>query len=270
MLRAAAAALLCLAVGLAHGAEPTIAATNSHVLVSKNDGSVVAWGSDFLGKLGSGRAIVRDAPVQLAGVPAIQQVAAYTYGFHVVARDSNGRVWTWGQNDFGQLGFRIPSTVVSPWTRGSTVDHTVYEHASIIKFIADNWGLPYLTLRERMTNSIESAFGGFTSFDPDPAFIPYEAPLHTYVEPTLEMLGIKTEDVTGHVGEIVGGVPIPVSRRKPSPPAPSAAAAAGGCDMYKLAESGFLDRLKVRTDYRFEDSYLRSRPELLAEAKAAL
>src|SRR5690606_15809626 len=28
-----------------------------------------------------------------------------------------------GDDDFGQLGFRVPSTIVSPWTRGATVDH---------------------------------------------------------------------------------------------------------------------------------------------------
>ena len=67
-----------------------------------------------------------------------------------------------GLEDFGQIGFRVPSTIISPWTRGSgAVDHTTYDHASVVRFIQDNWDLPNLTLRSASTNSIEHAFRGF-------------------------------------------------------------------------------------------------------------
>jgi phospholipase C len=150
-----------------------------------------------------------------------------------------------GQNDFSQLGFRVPSTIISPWTRGNAVDHTTYEHSSIIKFIAQNWGLPFLTQRQRSTNSIGRAFNGFRQFDPDPAFVPYEAPLHLLLEPTLEQIQSQV-------------------------PATAAASARPDSDLHRLAETGFLDNLKVNLDHRFEDSYMHSRPELLAAAKASI
>jgi hypothetical protein len=166
-----------------------------------------------------------------------------------------------GKEDFGQLGFRIPSAIMSPWTRTprgkkSAVDHTVYDHASIIKFVSDNWGLPYLTARHSGTNTIEKAFRGFRSFDPDPSYVPYEAPLHVVAEPTLE-------DPTRNVEAITGLLPVDL-------PTSSAPALTEGSDLHVLAAMGWFDDLPVNTDLRFEDSYLRSRPELLADALASL
>jgi phospholipase C len=132
-----------------------------------------------------------------------------------------------GEEDFGQLGFRIPSTIVSPWTAkkppgaGNRVDHTVYEHTSILRFISENWDLGYLNLRHRSTNSIEHAFRGFREFKPEAAFTPYEAPPDLLLEPTIEPY-------------------------------------AGQSDLHRLAETGWFDGRSVRTDWRFEDSFRRS------------
>lgn len=129
-----------------------------------------------------------------------------------------------GEDDFAQLGFRIPSSIISPWTRGPRVDHTVYEHSSIGRFIADNWGLAYLNARHAGTNSIETAFRGFADFDPDPGFVRYTAPLELTFEPTIE-------DLQRNLGGSVS-------------------------DLHLLADTGWFDDLPVRTDWRFEDSFL--------------
>jgi phospholipase C len=156
-----------------------------------------------------------------------------------------------GDNDFGQVGFRIPSTIVSPWTRrAGAVDHNTYEHASILRFISDNWNLPYLTRRQASTNSIENAFGGFATYEAEASFVPYEAPLGLLLEPTLD-------------GELPSS---PLSVASP----PSVASASEGSDLHRLADIGWFDKLPVRTDWRFEDSFMKSRPALLAEARAAL
>jgi len=42
-------------------------------------------------------------------------------------------------------GFRVPMIVVSPYARRGFIDHNTMDHNSIIKFVASNWGLPYLT-----------------------------------------------------------------------------------------------------------------------------
>jgi hypothetical protein len=46
-------------------------------------------------------------------------------------------------------GTRIPTLVVSPYTKPGTVDHTYYDHASVLKFIERNWFLSPLSLRSR-------------------------------------------------------------------------------------------------------------------------
>jgi phospholipase C len=138
-----------------------------------------------------------------------------------------------GVDDFGQLGFRIPSSVVSPWTRGERVDHTVYEHTSIVRFITENWGLPYLTLRHRHTNSLESAFGGFRSFDPTHGFVPYRAPAHLLLEPTLEAAGLPLDSL----------LPAPARTLEQN-------------DLFRLADTGWFDGLGLDLDHRLEDGFL--------------
>jgi len=47
--------------------------------------------------------------------------------------------------DFTQYGVRVPAVVVSPLIPGGTVDHTVYDHTSILKTITQLFGLGPLT-----------------------------------------------------------------------------------------------------------------------------
>jgi acid phosphatase len=51
--------------------------------------------------------------------------------------------------DFFGDGTRIPIIAVSPYAKKGFVDHTYYDHASVIKFIEWNWGLPKLSARSR-------------------------------------------------------------------------------------------------------------------------
>ena len=53
--------------------------------------------------------------------------------------------------DFFGDGPRIPMLVVSPYARRGTVEHTYYDHASMLKFIERNWRLPPLSARSRDT-----------------------------------------------------------------------------------------------------------------------
>jgi phospholipase C len=39
------------------------------------------------------------------------------------------------------LGTRTPFLVISPWAKSNSVDSTITEQASVVKFIEDNWGL---------------------------------------------------------------------------------------------------------------------------------
>ena len=51
------------------------------------------------------------------------------------------------------LGFRVPCIIVSPWTRGNplnpTVNHTVFDHTSVLKLIESVFNVAPLAARER-------------------------------------------------------------------------------------------------------------------------
>lgn len=51
--------------------------------------------------------------------------------------------------DFFGDGTRIPLIVVSPYAKHGYVDHTYYDHASLLKFIEANWMLPTISNRSR-------------------------------------------------------------------------------------------------------------------------
>ena len=51
--------------------------------------------------------------------------------------------------DFFGDGTRIPFIAVSPFAKKGFVDHTYYDHASVLKFIEKNWSLPTISARSR-------------------------------------------------------------------------------------------------------------------------
>jgi len=60
-------------------------------------------------------------------------------------------------DDIG-LGFRVPMLVISPYAKKGYVDDAEGEFSSPLKFIEDNWGLPYLTRRIERTHNFEHVF----------------------------------------------------------------------------------------------------------------
>lgn len=51
------------------------------------------------------------------------------------------------------LGFRVPVVVASPFTLGGGVNHTQFDHTSILKLIEWRWGLAPLTSRDASTQT---------------------------------------------------------------------------------------------------------------------
>lgn len=52
------------------------------------------------------------------------------------------------QGRFDRLGIRVPFIVVSPYAKRHYVSHTVYDHASIARFVEARFGLPAMTARD--------------------------------------------------------------------------------------------------------------------------
>ena len=135
--------------------------------------------------------------------------------------------------EFGKLGFRVPTHVISPYSAGGRVDKNVYDHTSILKFIETNWGLMPMRdwdpgTRDPGERNIVKAFGSFTydgesrdRFLDTPA---YEAPAAANVP------------CEGH------GTPV--------------------ADLFQLVDNGWMATYGFRTDFPFADAYRTTLPVL--------
>lgn len=56
---------------------------------------------------------------------------------------------------FNQLGLRVPAILASPWL-DAQVDHTVYDHTSLLRYVSDKWGLGPLGARTAQANSFSA------------------------------------------------------------------------------------------------------------------
>jgi len=61
-------------------------------------------------------------------------------------------------NDFGQMGFRIPAVAVSPYLRPGHVNHTQYGFESILSMISYKFGIAPLNRRIKHANNIARSF----------------------------------------------------------------------------------------------------------------
>ncbi len=76
----------------------------SYALMS--DGTLRAWGHNRWGKLGDGTVTNRHTPVQVSG---LENVVLISRGgtSHALALESDGTLWSWGSNSYGNLGIGI-------------------------------------------------------------------------------------------------------------------------------------------------------------------
>jgi alpha-tubulin suppressor-like RCC1 family protein len=81
-----------------------IAAGTLHALALLSDGTVMAWGENIAGELGTGEHGATESGVPVR-VQAIRSAVGVAAGYeHSAAVLANGTVLTWGSNQFGQLG----------------------------------------------------------------------------------------------------------------------------------------------------------------------
>ena len=85
-----------------------IACGGNHSLALKNDGTVWAWGNNSDGQLGTGDTIENHYPIQVIGpdyIGYLEDIIAIAAGDkHSLALKSDGTVWAWGANSYGELG----------------------------------------------------------------------------------------------------------------------------------------------------------------------
>ena len=91
----------------------SVAAGNYHTLAVKSDGTVWAWGNNGYGQLGDGTTTGRPTPVQVIQLSNVIAVAA-GQDYFSLALKSDGTVWAWGYNGYGQLGDGTTTNRTSP------------------------------------------------------------------------------------------------------------------------------------------------------------
>ena len=119
-----------------------------HSLALRNDGTVWARGRNTYGQLGDGNTTTSYAPVQvidpsdvsgcLTGVVAVAAGAEYS-----LALKSDGTVWSWGHNNYGQLGSGDTNTHITPvqvsGLSGVVAIAAGYEHGAALKSDGTVW-----------------------------------------------------------------------------------------------------------------------------------
>ena len=84
-----------------------------HTAAIKTDGTLWTWGINTFGQLGDNTTTRRSTPVTtFLGENNWKQVSGG--GSHTVAIKTDGTLWTWGYNAFGQLGINATTTRTTP------------------------------------------------------------------------------------------------------------------------------------------------------------
>ena len=111
----------------------------SHSLAAKSDGMAWGWGFNGYGQLGDGTVIQRYTPVQVkdaTGQPFVGVVAVAAGEYHSLALKSDGTVWGWGDNEFGQVG---DNTTVSRSTPVQVKDATGQPFDGVVAIAAGGY-----------------------------------------------------------------------------------------------------------------------------------
>jgi alpha-tubulin suppressor-like RCC1 family protein len=82
------------------------------VFARKADGTVWAWGDNYLGQLGDGTTINRSSPTQVIGGHSFVSIVSGYGATHGLKAD--GSVWSWGENSNGELGDGTTTNTSSP------------------------------------------------------------------------------------------------------------------------------------------------------------
>jgi alpha-tubulin suppressor-like RCC1 family protein len=152
-----------------------------HTSAIKTDGTLWTWGSNSSGELGIADASNRNTPITtLAGGTNWKQVSCGNN--YTSAIKTDGTLWTWGNNSFGQLGrgedfSRTPVTTIAGGTNWAYISSGYagdadepkpiacgYNHTSAIKTDGTLWTWGYNNNGELGNNAINQIHTPVTTF----------------------------------------------------------------------------------------------------------
>jgi alpha-tubulin suppressor-like RCC1 family protein len=114
-----------------------------HTLALKLDGSLWTWGFNDQGQLGDNTVTKRSSPVQTVS-NVLTWVDAGSGAFHSSSLKSDGSIWLWGDNTYGQLGDNTATKRSSPvqTVSAGTIWKQVacgYYHTAAVKLDGTLW-----------------------------------------------------------------------------------------------------------------------------------
>lgn len=90
-------------VGTPSGFWTSISLGYYHVMATKNDGTLWAWGSNSHGQLGDSSIISKNSPIRIGTATDWKQIDAGLTSY-TMAIKTDGTLWGWGYNALGELG----------------------------------------------------------------------------------------------------------------------------------------------------------------------
>ena len=116
------------------------------VLGIKSGGTMWAWGNNYDGNLGDGTTVDKSSPIQIGLLSDWSHVASQAQSFFLAIKN-DGTLWSWGQNNKGQLGHGDTVYRSSPTQVGSLTDWSIAcagtNTSHFIKTDGTLWGVGY-------------------------------------------------------------------------------------------------------------------------------
>ncbi|MFH0880390.1 MAG: hypothetical protein V2A34_11810, partial [Lentisphaerota bacterium] len=133
-------------LGMAGSGVGPLAAGGNHTLSLESNGMIKAVGYNNYGQLGDGTTVAKYAPVSVTSL--VGGVVSLSAGYsHSLAALSNGTVWAWGYNAYGQLGDKTTATRTRPNLVSNLVGVTKvaagYHHSVALKSDGTVWTWGY-------------------------------------------------------------------------------------------------------------------------------
>ncbi|MCF0124782.1 MAG: hypothetical protein HUJ68_03330, partial [Clostridia bacterium] len=84
---------------------------NDNYVIKDSEGKLYTWGSNLCGQLGDGTTTDRDTPICISDIEGsalknkkIADIYFGSWSHHMMVRDEEGKLYTWGDNSYRQLG----------------------------------------------------------------------------------------------------------------------------------------------------------------------
>jgi alpha-tubulin suppressor-like RCC1 family protein len=97
----------------------TVSAGGSHTCGTKIDNTLWCWGGNADGQVGDGSNTNRETPTQVVGDWSTGVSAISAGDYHTCAIKTDGSLWCWGKNNYGQLGIGNTTSKNTPTRVGT-------------------------------------------------------------------------------------------------------------------------------------------------------